>query len=110
MTDDPLEQRTRCRRLGHDVAFGYCLREQAEGRPCRLILDCWWERFDVRQYLREHLTEEEYRQVEEAAAAPPPDKMTSLVEMIRAAKERASRAEKEDVGREPRDEDAGGGA
>jgi hypothetical protein len=36
----------RCRRLGHEITFAYCRRENF-GKPCRLILDCWWERFDV---------------------------------------------------------------
>lgn len=77
----------RCRRLGHEVTFGYCRRE-AGGKPCRLVLDCWWEQFDVRSFLQAHLTEEDMAQVERAAASPPPSKMLSLIEMIQQAKDR----------------------
>jgi hypothetical protein len=77
----------RCRRLGHEVKFGYC-RQETRGSPCRLILDCWCERFDVRGFLRAHLPTEAMAQVEYASAAPPPSKVLSLVEMIQQAKER----------------------
>ncbi len=53
----------RCRRLGHEVTFGYCRRETG-GKPCRLILDCWWEQFDVRSFLQAHLSKEDMAQVE----------------------------------------------
>jgi hypothetical protein len=43
----------RCRRLGHELAFGYC-RQETSRKPCRLILDCWWERSDVRSFLQAH--------------------------------------------------------
>jgi hypothetical protein len=77
----------RCPRLGHELTFGYCRRETG-GKPCRLILDCWRERFDVRSFLQAHLPEEGMAQVERAGAAPPPSKVLSLVEMIRQAKDR----------------------
>ena len=77
----------RCPRLGHELTFGYC-RQEAGRNPCRLILDCWWERFDVRSFLQAHLPKEAMVQVERAGAAPPPSKVLSLVEMIRQAKDR----------------------
>jgi hypothetical protein len=77
----------RCRRLGHEVTFGYC-RQETGGKPCRLILDCWWERFDVRGFLQTHLPEEAMTQVERAASSPPPPKMLSLLDMVQQAKER----------------------
>jgi hypothetical protein len=77
----------RCRRLGEEVTFGYC-RQEAGGKPCRLILDCWWEQFDVRSFLQAHLSEEDMAQVERAAAAPPPSKMLSLVDLIQQTKDR----------------------
>jgi hypothetical protein len=77
----------RCCRLGHEVNFGYC-RQESRGKPCRLILDCWWERFDVRAFLRAHLPEEAMAQVEQAAASPPPSKVLGLVEIIQQAKQR----------------------
>jgi len=77
----------RCRRLGHDVTFAYC-RQETGGKPCRLVLDCWWEHFDVRSFLRAHLPEETVAEVERAGASPPPSKILSLVEMIQQAKDR----------------------
>ena len=77
----------RCCRLGHEVNFGYC-RQESSGKPCRLILDCWWERFDVRSFLRAHLPEEVMVQVERAGASPPPSKVLGLLDMIEQAKER----------------------
>jgi hypothetical protein len=69
------------------LTFGYC-RQETSGKPCRLILDCWWERFDVRSFLQAHLPEEGMAQVERAGAAPAPSKVLSLVEMIQQAKDR----------------------
>jgi len=77
----------RCPRLGHELTFGYC-RQEAGRKPCRLILDCWWERFDVRSFLQANLPEEVMAQVERAGAAPPPSKVLSLMEMIQQAKDR----------------------
>ena len=77
----------RCRRLGHEVNFGYC-RQEAGGRPCRLILDCWGEHFDVRAFLQAYLSEDAMVQVERASTSPPSSKMLSLVEMIEQAKRR----------------------
>jgi len=77
----------RCRRLGHEVTFGYC-RQETGGKPCRLVLDCWWEHFEVRSFLRAHLPEETVAEVERAGASPPPPKILSLVEMIQQAKDR----------------------
>jgi hypothetical protein len=77
----------RCPRLGHELTFGYC-RQESGRKPCRLILDCWWEQFDVRAFLQAHLPEEAMAQVERAGAAPPPSKVLSLLEMIQQTKDR----------------------
>jgi hypothetical protein len=81
----------RCRRLGQEVTFGYC-RQETHGQPCRLILDCWWEQFGVRDFLRAHLPEEAMAQVEGASATPPTSKVLSLLELIQQAKERVASA------------------
>jgi hypothetical protein len=75
----------RCRKLGHEVAFGYCRRENF-GKPCRLILDCWWERFDVRGFLQAHLALEAMEQVERASAASLPQKVLNLLDLVQQAK------------------------
>ena len=77
----------RCRRLGHEVTFGYC-RQETRGTPSRLILNCWWEQFDVRSFLQANLPAEDMAQVERAGDSPPPAKVLSLVEMIQQAKDR----------------------
>jgi hypothetical protein len=77
----------RCRRLGHEINFGYCRRESG-GKPCRLILDCWWETFDVRSFLRTHLPEETMSQLEEARTVGPAPKVASLLDLIRQARDR----------------------
>ena len=91
----------RCPRLGHELTFGYC-RQEAGRKPCRLIMDCWWERFDVRSFLQAHLPEEVMAQVERAGVAPPPSKVLSLVDLIQQAKDRIG-VEKPDAepGRKP---------
>ncbi len=85
----------RCRRLGHEVTFGYC-RQETGGKPCRLILDCWWERFDVRAFMQAHLSKEDMAQVERASTSPPPSKVLSLVEMIEQAKQRLASGKPDD--------------
>ena len=77
----------RCPRLGHEINFGYC-RQETRGKPCRLILDCWWERFDVRTFLRTHLPEEVMAAVEKASSSPPPAKMMSLLDLMEQTKAR----------------------
>ena len=90
----------RCRRLGHEVAFGYC-RQETEGKPCRLILDCWWEQFDVRAFLRAHLPAEAMAQVERAGLVEPPPKVISLLELVQQVKERL-RSSNSDSGNPPK--------
>ena len=75
-------KRIYCRMLGHEVPFAYC-RQGASGRPCRKIFDCWFETFEIEQFMRDHFTEEQIS----ALLAPPKPKMLSLVELIRRAQE-----------------------
>ena len=77
----------RCPRLGHELTFGYC-RQESRGKPCRLILDCWWERFNVRAFLQAHLSQAEMAQVQRVCSAPPPSKVLSLVDIIQQTRER----------------------
>jgi hypothetical protein len=90
LTDHDQDALPRCRRLGHEVAFGYC-RQETAGKPCRLILDCWWEQFDVRAFLQAHLPTETMAEVERAGASPPPPKVLCLLDMIQQAKDRLAR-------------------
>ena len=91
MSNQHDEKTTRCRRLGHEAPFGYCRRE-SEGQPCRLILDCWWERFDVQSFLKETLTAAAYQALQEAA---PPNKVLNLLALIEQAKARVAKPPEE---------------
>ncbi len=75
----------RCPRLGNPVPFEYCEVCGDNTHPCFKILDCWWEYFDVVRYLKDKLTEEQFRRI---MAAKPKPKITSLVELIEQAKKR----------------------
>ncbi len=83
MPIDDLEMR--CPRLGGPVTFGYCRRGGANARPCFKILDCWWQRFDVVGHLKSHLNREEF----EALGQRPPEKITSLLDLIVQAQKNA---------------------
>ncbi|HOA71884.1 MAG TPA: hypothetical protein PL151_15640 [Phycisphaerae bacterium] len=68
---------TYCRMLGHAVPFRYC-RAVADGLPCRRVADCWYTQFDVTAWLTEHFTAEQIARI----TAPPPPKLTSILEII----------------------------
>jgi hypothetical protein len=76
----------RCKRLGHTVAFRYC-RTQEGDSVCPSVLDCWWEVFDVRAALAEHLTAEELERLSQPRTA---DKVGTLLDLIREARDRSA--------------------
>ena len=78
----------RCPRLGGDVTFNYCKSCEQGQTPCFKVLDCWWERFDVVAYMKGCLSTEAFNRI--AQHRPTPDKVTSLVDLIRQAQERAA--------------------
>jgi len=80
---DSLEQR--CPRLGGPVAFKYCRQGGEDDSPCFKIMDCWWETFDVKTYLEHILSEAAFKAL---VNAKPPDKITSLIDLIEQAKQR----------------------
>ena len=71
----------RCRKLGHQIYYSYCRRENS-GLPCFKILDCWYPFFPVEELLWGELTEEEWQDVFEKLQKP---KVLSLVELIEQA-------------------------
>jgi len=79
----------RCPRLGGDVAFGYCKSCEEGQAPCFKVLDCWWERFDVVAHMKSCLSAEAFDRL--AQRRPAPDKVTSLVDLIRQAQARTVR-------------------
>lgn len=88
MEEDMEGLQMRCPRLGHHVAFSYC-RSENRGLPCFKTLDCWFERFEVEQYLRRRLSSDEW---ERAFEKPPKEKVVSLLELIEQAKKRNTEA------------------
>lgn len=87
LTDHDQDVLPRCPRLGHEMTFGYCRRESG-AQPCRLVLDCWWEKFDVRAFLAAHLPPQTMAQVEAAKASAPPEKVLNLLNLVEQTKER----------------------
>ena len=74
----------RCPRLGGEVTFAYCQKEEGD-LPCPRILACWQPYFPVESYLRGKLTQAEW---DCCFNRPPKDKMTTLIELIESAKKR----------------------
>jgi len=52
----------------HEVTFAIAGKKRR--KACRLILNCWWEQFDVRSFLQANLPEEDMAQVERASDSP----------------------------------------
>ena len=66
-----------CPMLGHEVGFGYC-RAPGQPLPCRRVLDCWWETFDVGAFVRANWTAEQIDEI----LRPRQDKVTTLLSLI----------------------------
>ena len=76
--------------LGHEVTFNYCRAPGAE-LPCRKIADCWWEAFDIANFLRQHYSRQQIRQITQ----PPKAKILTLVELIDKARHNAQTTNKD---------------
>ncbi len=74
----------RCPRLGHEVTFAYC-RQEGITRPCPRIIRCWEGFLPVTSFLQEELGVEKWH---DFCLQTPPDKMTSLLDLIAKAKAR----------------------
>ena len=88
-TDAPPDKsfQIRCPRLGHQIYFSYCRREN-EGLPCAKTLDCWYPHFPVVDFLRQDLSPAEWQ---DAFERPAKSKMASLLEMIEQAQKKAEK-------------------
>ncbi len=73
-----------CRRLGHYLTFEYC-RAESGSRPCRKILDCWYDKIPIGEYLRANYSPGEIA----GLAGPPPAKAAALIDLIERARRRA---------------------
>ncbi len=75
--------------LGHDIPFRYC-RTMREGLPCAKIFDCWFEILPIMDFVEEHYSEEEQKQI----VAPPKSRITSIAEILaKAAKNKKEEKE-----------------
>ncbi len=72
----------RCPRLGHQVAFSYCQKENM-GLPCFKSLDCWHNQFNVHAHLKARLTDQDFEKI---FVAPSKPKLFSLLDLIEQAK------------------------
>lgn len=56
-----------CPQLGHPIAFSYCMAARADtsgaAKPCKKIMDCWWETFDVQSFLKDTLPQADYSEL-----------------------------------------------
>ncbi len=73
--------KVRCRKLGHLIYFSYC-RAENKGLPCVKTMDCWYPYFNVEEFLRAELTDDEFAEV---FARPQKPKVLSLVELLEKA-------------------------
>jgi hypothetical protein len=78
----PEHMEIRCPKLGGQVTFAYCLKEGG-ALPCSRIIHCWQPYFLVADYIRNRLTPEEW---ERCFNQRPKEKVSTLIELIEAAK------------------------
>jgi hypothetical protein len=76
------EKLMRCPRLGHEITFSYCLQESID-LPCSRILHCWSPVFNIETMLQKKLPKDVWQKF---INSQPKDKVTSIVELIEAAK------------------------
>ncbi len=79
---DKYNIKIRCPRLGHEVSFDYCRKEDS-GLPCNRALICWGNVFDVESILKQELSSDDWKKIFET---PPKPKLVSLLELIKQAK------------------------
>jgi hypothetical protein len=72
----------RCPKLGDELTFDYCLQESGD-LPCTRIVRCWSLSFDVESLLKKKLTPQQWDSFMNSQSG---DKVTSLIELIAAAK------------------------
>lgn len=76
----------RCPRLGSDISFRYCLLSGEDDGLCFKILDCWWEYFDVADYLRQNMPETAFAELIRTAEQPK-NKLGSIIDIIQKVQE-----------------------
>ena len=74
------QKSTYCRRLGHHLNFSYC-RCERQGKPCRKIVDCWFEKIPIQDFLAEFYPPEEIQELR----APPVPKLSTILDLVQRA-------------------------
>jgi hypothetical protein len=77
-----LKNKIRCPRLGDEVTLEYCVREAGD-LPCSRMMQCWSPFFDIETFLKKNLAPEQWAAF---VSYQPKEKITSLIELIEAAK------------------------
>jgi hypothetical protein len=72
----------RCPRLGNELNLSYCIKESGD-LPCSRILNCWLPCFDIISFLKETMAPDK---LSKFINFRPKDKITSLIDLIEAAK------------------------
>jgi hypothetical protein len=70
-----------CRLLGHYVNFAYC-RSLQNGLACGRVLDCWFDKIPIKDYIEENYSEDEIKLI----FAPSKPKIASLLDLIEKVK------------------------
>ena len=77
------EKETYCRKLGHFIQFNYCRTEkQAQKLPCPKILDCWFEKIPIQDFIHQYYTKKDIAYIFQTSKP----KITSILELIEKAK------------------------
>jgi len=72
-----------CKKLGHELRFNYC-RKEHDGLPCPAIFDCWYQRLQIGEFMKDNYIPEQVPYLSE----PKPDKVFTLMELITQAQNR----------------------
>jgi len=81
------ERIRRCPMLGHELNFSYCRAPGGQKTPCRKIFDCWFERFDIREFMQANYPPETIAEI----LRPKQPKVASLLEIIQNVQKKGSR-------------------
>jgi hypothetical protein len=81
-----LEER-RCPMLGHQISFSYC-RSTHGNIPCKKILDCWYERLPIQDFIKNQYGEETLRRLE----TPSQHKVVTITQIVSDILERQNRS------------------
>jgi hypothetical protein len=86
-TVDKDDLKIRCPRLGGPVPFSYCDQTGHNGHPCFKVMDCWWQYFDVMDYLKKRFSTEELAEFLDQQPRP---KLTGILELIEQARQNST--------------------